>query len=195
MIRLLYGKTIGGVRFGAGSILSLDPAVEVALISDGDADRNALPQLIGQSFSRWTRSSVNAAGDASYTTLASVTVSGGTMGLNSKILITADWSFSQSTSTKYMSADFGSTSVSIITVNSASYPATKIMTDIMNMNSLSIQKTHNTHTYGVAAGPHLASAVPTADDAVIDFKCKWGAAIASETITLLGYSIWHYPGS
>lgn len=195
MIRLLYDKTIGGVRFGAGSILSLDPAIEVGLIADGDADRNALPQLIGQLSEGWTRSSVNAAGDSSYTTLESVPVPGGMMGANSKLLITADWSFSPSTNTKYMSVDFGGTSVSIITVNNANYPSTKIMTDIMNMNSLSIQKTHNTHTYGVAATAHLASAVPTVADAVIDFKCKWNAQVASESIALLGYSIWHYPGS
>jgi hypothetical protein len=71
----------------------------------------------------------------------------------------------------------------------------KVMLEVQNLNSLSSQKTMNGSSYGVSANPRLSSSVNTANAVAIDFKVKWGAAVASETIGLLGYSIWHYPGS
>ena len=38
MIRLLYDTTIGGMRHGAGSIISLGSALELPLITEGDAE-------------------------------------------------------------------------------------------------------------------------------------------------------------
>lgn len=39
MIRLLRDTTIGGIRHGMGSLLNLDPQIELGLLANGDADR------------------------------------------------------------------------------------------------------------------------------------------------------------
>lgn len=192
MIRLLFDTTIAGVRHGAGSILNLEPAIEVGLITEGDADRNALPQLIGQSYAGWTRSSANAAGDADYVILTSVTVPGGTMGLNSVLRIVLDWEYTNSVRQKTLVLDWGGLSASAPVVSTSS--GMKSLTEIANKNSLSIQTIQAHNDYGPATRlPNRTQ--NTANDVVIDIRTKWDAPVASETITLIGYSIWHYPGS
>ena len=97
MIRLLYDTTIGGVRFGQGALIELDATLEDGLIAEGDATRainfssaGLLPQRIAQSFAPVTRSSNNST-DTGWVVLASIVVPGGTMGVNSKLVIIVDW--------------------------------------------------------------------------------------------------------
>ena len=67
--------------------------------------------------------------------------------------------------------------------------------EIINANSLVSQKVLNASTFSLAVpSPHTSLFKDTAANVPIDIKVRWGANVASEFITLLGYSIWHYPG-
>ena len=149
---------------------------------------------ISQLYTGWTRSSVNASGDASFVILTSAIVPGGTMGLNSKLVIIPDWNFPNSVSVKYGAVDFGGQNISGLQLPSGAVEG-EILIGVKNLNSLTSQKTRNGSSYGVSINPRIATAVDTSQDVQIDFKVKWGAAVSGETISLMGYSIYHYPGS
>lgn len=155
------------------------------------------PKLIGQNATGWSRTSENAtagaADDDNYLTIKSVTLPGGTMGPNSKLAIYSEWDVPSSATTKYCAIDFGGTNVGQPTMTSTQITL-KLLTEIQNLNSLSSQKTANGSGPGSSANPRLSSSINTANDVVIDFRVKWGGAASAETVTLLSYSIWHYPG-
>jgi hypothetical protein len=200
MIHLLYDTTIDGMRYGKGSILILDSATEAALVAEGDADRSldlsavsTLPVLVGQRFAAASRVSTNSASDANFVTLASVTVPAGLMRPNSKLVIISDWDYPSSASVKSFAVDFGGQNVGQPSITTSTM--LKLMTEIQNLNSLFSQKTMNGSSYGVSNSPRIVTSIDTSVAVTIDFKVKWSTAAVSETLTLLGYSIWHYPGS
>jgi hypothetical protein len=200
MIHLLYDTTIDGMRYGKGSILTLDSATEAALVAEGDADRNldlsavsTLPVLVGQRFAAASRVSTNSAGDANFVALASVTVPAGLMRPNSKLVIISDWDYPSSASVKSFAVDFGGQNVGQPSITTSAM--LKLMTEVQNLNSLFSQKTMNGSSYGVSNSPRIVTSIDTSVAVTIDFKVKWSAAVVSETLTLLGYSIWHYPGT
>lgn len=149
-------------------------------------------QLVGQRYNGWTRDSVNGAGDASYTTLATATMPAGLMGRNSKLVIISDWDCPSSASVKSFAVDFGGTNVGQPSLTTS--VMLKLMLEVQNLNSISSQKTMNGSSYGASSNARLSSTVGTSAAVAIDFKVKWADAALSETLTLLGYSIWHYPG-
>jgi hypothetical protein len=198
MIRLLYDKTINGLRYGKGSVLSLDSATQLALVTEGDADRNldfsavtTLPALLAQRFASASRVSTNSASDAGFVTLASVTVPGGLMKPNSKLVIISDWDCPSSASIKTFAVDFGGQNVGQPSLTTSAM--LKLMMEIQNLNSMFSQKTMNGSSYGATGNPRIASSVDTSAAVTIDFKVRWNTATLSETLTLLGYSILHYP--
>ncbi len=199
MIRLLYDTTIGGVRFGQGALIELDATLEDGLIAEGDATRainfssaGLLPQRVAQSYAPVTRSSNNTT-DTGWVVLASIVVPGGTMGVNSKLVIIVDWNFTNSASAKTLAVDWGGSNVSGPAYTTAA--GVKLMVEIINANSLVSQKVLNASTFSLAVpSPHTSLFKDTAANVPIDIKVRWGANVASEFITLLGYSIWHYPG-
>ena len=198
MIRFLNDKTIAGDRYGMGAIAQFDAATELELIAEGAAIICPIPTMIGQSYAGWTRSSTNGVvtNDTDYQTLASEILPAGTMGLNSKLVIIPDWDYPASASRKYLSVDFGVTNISAVDIYSLpTYRMGKILLEVQNLNSLTSQKTMNGSSYGVSANARISSTINTANTVTIAFKCAWGANVASEAITLLGYSIWHYPGA
>ena len=153
-----------------------------------------LPILVAQSYAGYSRGpSQNNSNDANYVTIASVIMPAGTMGLNSKLVIIPDWDTPSSVSTKYLAVDIGGQNVSAPSVTTSVMG--KILIETQALNSLVAQKTANGSSYGVTSNARLATSVDTTQDFNIDFKVKWGAAVSAEIISLLGYSIWHYPGS
>jgi hypothetical protein len=199
MIRLLNTKTIAGIRYPAGSIATFDTQTESQLIATADADRNIdfsasriSPTLVAQSYAGWTRSSVNAAGDIDATVLASIVIPGGLMGMNSVLRITLDWSYTNSASTKVLAMDWGGVNISAPSATASS--GMKSLVEIANKNSLSIQTIQNNNNYGAAS--RLGDMTKdTSGDVLVDIKVRWTTPAASEAITLIGYSIWHYPGN
>lgn len=156
--------------------------------------------LVAQSYMPFTRTSANGVGtnDTEYHVLASITVPAGTMGPNSRLVITFDWDTPTATvRTKTLAVFFGGILVAAPTLDSDVNAHTNVFgtIEIKNLNSLASQKVWNGISYGTTSNPRVATTKDTSADVAIDFQCKWDANVASETITLLGYSIWHYPGS
>lgn len=193
MIRMLNTRTIGGQIYPAGSVVIFNPAIEAQLIASADADLGLFPTLVAQSYAGWTRSSTNNVGvlDTDFVALSLVTIPGGLMGSNSVLRITLEWSYINSTSVKTLALDWGGSNISGPTATTSS--GMKSLIEIANKNSLSIQTIQNNNNYG-AASRVGDKAVDTSTDAIISMKARWSAGVASETITLIGYSIWHFPG-
>jgi len=188
------GDVIFLVNSTTGVVITASMLSSTSIGTTSPSVSNA-PILIGQSYSGATRTSANATGDTSYTTIASVVLPGGTMGLNSKLVVITDWDCDavSTARTKTLAVDFGGTNIQAPTTTTLiTY---KIMVEIQNLNSLTSQKTANSVTYVATANPRYATSIDTTINQNIDFKCKWDAALSGATITLLGYSIWHYPGS
>lgn len=172
-------------------------------LSEEEGDRNVLtlaqgiilnsPQRVCQRYAQSTRSSTNSSADASYQVIDSWIMPAGTMGLNSKLVIIPDWDTPSSASTKYLAVDFGGQNISAPSVTASVMG--KILIETQNLNSLSSQKTANGSSYGVTSNARLATTVDTSQDVTIDFKVKWGAGVSGEAISLLGFSIYHYPGN
>lgn len=155
-------------------------------------------QLIEQVNTGWTRSSTNNVGtlDTDYVNLVQPVVPAGLMGLNSSVLIKLDWVHNATITRKFMSVDFGATNIAAVDINNLNtYKGGKMVHEVLNLNSLVSQKTLNSSTYGAATNDYIPSAIDTSADVIISIKCKWGAQIVGEAITLVGYSIWHQPGS
>jgi hypothetical protein len=198
MIRLLYDTTIGGVRFGQGALIELDATLEDGLIAEGDATQainfssiSVLPVRIAQSFAPVVRTSDNAT-DTGWIVLASIVVRAGTMGANSKLVVVTDWTYTSSASVKTLAMDWGGSNVS-----GPAYTTTagaKLMMEIINTNSLTTQRILNASTFTATPAAHTSTFKDTAADVAIDLKVRWSSNISNENITLLGYSIWHYPG-
>ena len=149
------------------------------------------PRLIAQSYAPVTRSSNNST-DTTYTTLATVTVPGGTMNANGKIVIEQDWKYTNSASTKTLRVDWGG---NWITGPTATTTANAwFVLAVKNANSRSSQIMLNGTAYSTS-NLDTTTAVDTSADVAIDFKCNWGANVASEQIILRGYSVWYYPGT
>ena len=168
---------------------------------EGDANLLALaraitlgsPRQIAQSYTAVTRSSDNAT-DTSYVTLASTTLPSGTMNLNGELIITQDWKCNASALVKTLALNFGGISVSSPTVTDSNVQRTNYRIAIKNLNSTASQSIFGHITFGGAYGNPTTS-VDTTAAVTIDHTCKWSANVVGEQITLIGYSVWYYPGS
>lgn len=169
---------------------------------EGDANLLALaqaivlytPRLVAQRSTPITRTSDNST-DATSVILSSVTLPGVTMGLNSKLVIVTDWDV-LAANTKHLGVNFGGSNVggafSVVTPTLS----LKVLTEIQNLNSLASQSTLNSEKYERVGAARIATSINTADDVTIDFTGRWSANVGtSQTITLVSYSIYHYPGS
>lgn len=150
------------------------------------------PVLVAQSFAAVVRSSTNGVvtNDTDYQVIGTVNVTG--MRANSKLVVVSDWDFTNSANVKWIATDWGGSNIAApsYTTNAS----VKLMIEICNANSLSAQKIMNASTFATAyTAAHTSATKDTSGTVAIDFKVKWGANVASETITLVGYSVWHYP--
>jgi hypothetical protein len=185
---------ISRVTKGSALTLAEQDANFANLNTDLIALQGSSPKLVAQSYMGWTRTA-DGATDASAGILASPVLPGGTMGLNSKLVIVTDWDVLAG-NTKHLGVNFGGTNVGgAFTVVSPTLSA-KILTEIQNLNNLTSQSAINAEQYGRAGAARIAAAIDTSSDVTIDFTGRWSANVAvGQTITLLGYSIYHYPGS
>jgi hypothetical protein len=193
MIKFIDTAFVGGVQFRAGMVAEFDIVTELQLIAAGDAVTMPVARIVGQSYAGWSRTSANTSADnTTKVTLASVVVPAGLMGPNSVLRITLDWSYPSSASTKNLMADWGGVNISLGTATTGT--GYKGLIEIANKNSLAIQAIQNNTTYG-SASRVADQTLDTSQNVTLDFRCSWGAAASAETIILIGYSVWHYPGS
>ncbi|WP_074975866.1 hypothetical protein [Nitrosospira multiformis] len=112
--------------------------------------------------------------------------------MNGELVVTQDWKYTNSPTVKTLAMDWNGSNVSGPTATTTVRSNYRI--SIKNLNSLSSQSIFGNTTFGLAAGDPNGFA-NTANDVVIDHRCRWSANVLGESITLLGYSIWYYPGS
>src|SRR5690242_20169101 len=145
-----------------------------------------VPVLVAQSYVAVPRSSDNST-DATYTTLATVTVPGGLMNANGKLIIEQDWKHTGSASTKNLRVDWGGNWITGPSVTTA--VNSWFVLAIKNANSLSSQIMLNGTNYSTST-LDTTTAVDTSQNVAIDFKCNWNANVVGEQIILRGYSVW-----
>jgi hypothetical protein len=179
---------------GSALTLAEQDANFANLNTDLVALQGSVARCVAQSYIGWTRTA-DGATDASAGVLASPVLPAGTMGLNSKLVIVSDWDVLAG-NTKHLGVNFGGTNMGgAFTVVSPTVNV-KLLTEIQNLNSLTSQSASAGEKYERQANARLTSAIDTSAAVTIDFTGRWSANVAvGQTITLLGYSIYHYPGS
>src|SRR5688500_8097166 len=108
MIRLKDDKTVGGMRYGKGTMIDFDPPAESELISTGDAEVYPLVSRPVEilSGSAVAKSCMFTAVDE---TLTSFTVAAGILGVNSILQIEPVWTFASSVNNKILKIKIGGT--------------------------------------------------------------------------------------
>lgn len=134
-----------------------------------------------------SRSSENSANDTSELTLAQVTIPGLLMRACSKLRITSDWAYDNNATAKQMVIKLGGSNLGAPSFTTT--VATKILTEVQNYNSLTAQRAFNGTNYSAQGNAHLSLTLDTRTPLLLEFRAKWGAQIASNTITLLGYTV------
>jgi hypothetical protein len=183
-VELIRRASLGRPRSFAEDDGNLD-AIEGAV--------NIAPQYIVQCNAPITRASNNST-DTTELTMASITLTGGTMGLNSTLSIVCRWKFTGSTNTKRMLLYFNNNVISNIPINALANVSGKFLVEIENQGSLAMQETFNGSSYAVSNTAAVATTVDTSLDQKIDIRCQWDANLSGDTITLKSHSIIHYPG-
>lgn len=139
-----------------------------------------------------TLTSSNTAADTTLTTLEEITIPGFLLGRQSSLRFNPIWGIVNSVATKNLNIYFytGATGEHVLASNSATNASIINHLHVTRcLDSYNAQKTSNQTSYGNTGNSLLASGITTTSDFNVRFKASWGAATASETITLLGYNI------
>lgn len=131
-----------------------------------------------------TRTSVNAAGDATTAILRTITVPGNVMRDNSSLAVTVFFTCTNSASTKAIVVNVGGSSLGAPTATTVA--SGRYYFEITNANSKTAQKAfNNANLTGAGANPLLSFSINTTQDFNVDVGARWGAAAtAGETITI-----------
>lgn len=148
------------------------------------------PRKIAQSFSPIQRDGA-ATGSNSWFVMKRITITGGTIKPNSKLIIVNDWSFTSSALTKSLGMDFGGTNFSGPGFTTQLQVKTMMEIQAIGIASQRVQNTTNFATNSV----YVSLTKDLTADQLLDIKCMWSAADASgESIILLGHSVYLLPG-
>lgn len=149
--------------------------------------------VVAQSGVQVARNSVNGAGDATETTLVTVTVPAGAMGPNGSVRWRAQWSMTSSANVKTLRTRFGGVAG---TLYHSTAPTTSVgyteLRQIHNRNSASSQVGSASALIGglgVTSGSIATSSVDTTAAVDLVFRCNWAGAVSAETIALESYCV------
>lgn len=137
-------------------------------------------------------SSSNTASDTVESVIEEITIPGFLIGKKSKLRFLPIWGYTNSASTKTLIIYLytAGTGDQVIASNSATTTAiSNHLHELRCLDSFVNQKTSNQVGNGNTGNPLLSTSQNVTSDFNVRFKAKWGAAVASETISLLGYSI------
>ncbi len=155
---------------------------------DESVSLSAASYIVAQNFAPRTRMSQNIAADATMMTIHSVTIPGGIMRENSTLAITPFWSHTNSASSKTLALYVDNQSGGSPAVTTSN--VTRHLYQLHNANGLQSQKMVNaSNGYASSNNPVLTYAIDTRRPFTIDFRTRWGAAVASEVICLEGFII------
>lgn len=145
-----------------------------------------LPYRLHRSGVISTRTSANAAGDATFEALRSITIPGNGMGLNGALRVQFHFEGS-GTVTKTLAVKLGGTTLFTVNISGTSINYGAII-DIVNQNSLSSQVASKA---GASTTATLTASINTASDATLEIGANWsGATAGSETISLRTSAVW-----
>lgn len=152
------------------------------------------PLLVAKTNQTYSRTSVNAAGDSSFTTLYSFVIPGGSMGPNGSLHWEAEISFTDpatNATTNEFQLRIGTTGIC---------PAYATGTGGTTFDNRSLSW-HNTSTtaqkyrgsfvkQSSSAAGFTTTSIDTTIDQTVNFDCRWSAATPSETHSLLSFRAW-----
>lgn len=143
------------------------------------------PMIVAKSNQVFSRASANTSGDTSFATLSSFITPGVSLGPNGSLLIEVETQYTNSAFAKSLQMYVGSTAIS---------PEVTLTNNTSNDNWRHFL--HNTATnaqkyrasraiqQGSTVG-FVVTAIDTNFDFQVDIRCRWGSAVASETISLV----------
>lgn len=156
--------------------------------------RASTPYILAKSNVPITRNSANAAGDATASVLATVTLPANLLTGSTSIYVHALWRVTSSANVKTLINKLGGTSFGnhSPTTNIANQTALFVHAD----NASNDQKLVNNAVAGMVSSASAMIDGSKGCSVPIDwtFECNWAGAIASESITLESYMVWVFPG-
>lgn len=178
-------KILGRVSAGAGAAEEISFTAAAQQLCD-DASFEAMCATLGV----WRVLAASAVavphtGNASETTLASVTIPAAAMGPNGRVRITTLWSATNSANTKTMRHKFGG--VNYLAQNMTTQQGWRHQTEIANRNAVNAQVGNTSNVFGSLSGAPITSAANTNSDVVVLMTGQ--LASASETMTLESYQV------
>lgn len=158
-------------------------------LSDG---RPNAPYILTKSNTAVSRNSVNAAGDATEQTMATINLPAGLLTGNTSIHIYAMWQATSSANTKTYSVRVTATNIGSHTSTTTADNQTSVF---YHANGSSAQKfVNNAVADFQGAGAHGTTSKDGTTALSITLGCNWAGATLSETITLESYFVMVYPG-
>lgn len=171
----------------------------LSLPSTVDLSSKTLPgvwRLVAASAVAVTRNSVNAAGDATETSLVNAALPGNSLGANGLLWARATWSYTNSASVKTLRTRWNGLAGTRIREDAVSTTASvRTEARLQNVNATNSQKAANAFNAGrsgwdASTGGVATSSADTTASVDIAFTAAWAGAVAGESITLESYEIW-----
>lgn len=156
---------------------------------NGESFGGFASQPIAQSFEPFSRTSANVAGDATAIVMQSVVIPPFLMRRNSKLKITVEWAFQETTSSKNFQIKFGGADIAAPNITNVAIETTKQLHEILAFNSYSAQRTFNSTSYSATGNPYISTGIETREPVPLDIMYRWGAATPAEVVTLIGFSL------
>lgn len=149
----------------------------------------AAPILIAKTNQVFTRESVNAAGDSTFTALTSFILPAGIMGPNGSLIYEYEVSYTNSASTKQFRLQIGATAITPETPGTTTTNYNQ--RGEWHNTSLTTQKYRGSFSkQGPNTTGFITTAIDTSADQTVDFMGRWLAAAASEVIGLESLRVW-----
>jgi hypothetical protein len=191
MIRFLNDETVGGHRFGKGTIAQFNSAIEAALIAAADAeDYPAVAQPVEVLSS--SAVAVSCASTAADEVLASFTIPAGILGVNSILQIEPLWTFTSSANNKIVKVKVGGSTIYTATRTTTAKEAPLIV--LANRNSLSAQIQPYDNSY-VTAGSGAPATYTINFGVAVDVEITGQRANGADTLKLEYFRVLHFVGA
>ena len=190
MIRLKNDKTVGGIRYGKGTMIDFTPPIESELISTGDAE---VYPLVSRPVETLTGSAVatSCAFSGVDEVLASFNIPAGILGVNSVLQIEPVWTFTSSANNKTLRIKIGTTMVySALRTTSVKEAPLFVLA---NRNSLARQIKPYDGVY-VTAGPIAPETYAINFSVPVTVEITGQRANSGDSLTLEYYRVLHFVG-
>ncbi|SFN73554.1 hypothetical protein [Nitrosospira briensis] len=190
MIRLKNDKTVGGMRYGKGTMIDFTPPIESELISTGDAE---VYPLVSRPVETLTGTAVATSCVLTGVdeVLASFNIPAGLLGVNSVLQIEPVWTFTNSANNKILRIKIGTTTV-YSTARTTSVKEAPLFV-LANRNSLARQIKPYDGVY-VTAGSVAPETYAINFSVPVTVELTGQRANSGDSLTLEYYRVVHFVG-